>query len=163
MKFFLMDFFIVELIMKAKKKTKKQLKAAAERSARIIERLTTHPRMAFRKSSIVTAADLHITPQQKIERDKIMKAKQKKTKKTTARKPATTKGIKGKSGLGICATWLKSFQTKSIKTAAACTKKMKAEFPKRKSAIFNFPNVVIARANKGLLDGKAHKFAKYAS
>lgn len=146
---------------KTKKKTKKQLKADAERSAKIIEQLTTQPRTAFRKSSVVTAADLHITPQQKIERDKTMKAKTKKQK--TARKPATIKGIKGKSGLSVCATWLRAFSTKSIKTATACTKKMKAEFPQRKSKIFNFPNVVISRANKGLLDGKNHSFKKYAS
>ena len=148
-------------LMKTKKKTKKQLKAKAERSAKIIKQIIIHPRMAFRKSSIVTAADLHISPQQKIERDKTMKAKTKKKK--TARKPATTRGIKGKSGLSICATWLKAFGTKTIKTATACTKKMKTEFPKRKSAIFNFPNVVVTRANKGLLDGKKHSFKKYAS
>lgn len=146
---------------KEKKKTKKQLKAQAERSAGIIEQIETQPRMAFKKSSVVTAADLHISPQQKIERTKIMKAK--KAKKATARKPATTKGIKGKSGLSVCATWLKAFSTKSIRTAAACTKKLKSEFPGRKSKIFNFPNVVISRANKGLLDGKNHKFDKYAS
>lgn len=139
---------------KRKKKTKKQLKAAAERSAEIIERITTQPRMAFKNSVMVTLLDY-------LERDKIMKAK--KTKKTTARKPATTKGIRGKSGLSVCATWIKTFSTKSIRTAAACSKKMKAEFPKRTSKIFNFPNVVISRANKGLLDGKSHKFAKYAS
>jgi len=150
------------LMKKRKKKTKKQLKVDAERSAKIIERLITHPRTAFRKSSVVTAADLHMTPQQKTERDKIMKAKTKRQ--TTTRKSAKkARGIKGKSGLSICATWLKAFQTKSIKTKAACTKKLKAEFPSRKSAIFNFPNVVVARANKGLLDGKTHKFNKYAT
>lgn len=146
-----------------KKKTKKQLKAEAEHSVAIIERITTHPRTAFRNSSTVTAADLGLTPEQhRIERNRIMKAK--KAKKAIARKPATkARGIRGKSGLTICATWLKTFSTKSIKTATACTKKMKTEFPKRKSAIFNFPNVVVSRANKGLLDGKNHKFVKYAS
>lgn len=141
-------------LMKTKKKTKKQLKAAAERSAEIIERITTQPRMAFKNSVMVTQMDYP-------ERNKIMKAKTKN--KATARKPATTKGIKGKSGLSVCATWLKAFSAKSIGTAAACSKKMKTEFPARKSKIFNFPNIVIARANKGLLDGKSHKFKKYAN
>ena len=103
-----------------------------------------------------------MTSQQKIERDKIMKAKTKKQK--VARKPEKkARGIKGKNGLGVCVTWLKCFANKNIKTAAACSKAMKRNFPGRKSNIFNYPNVVIARANKGILDGKNHKFKKYAS
>ena len=149
--------------MKTKKKTKRQLKKEAERSARIIKQIEAQPRSAFRNTCAVTCADLHISPQQKIERDKIMKAKKatKKVAKKVTKKVA--RKIASKSGLSVCATWIKTFQNKAIKTKAACTKKMKAEFPTRKSKVFNFPNVVVARANKGLLDGKTHKFNKYAS
>lgn len=147
---------------KQKKKTKKQLKADAERSAKIIEQIETQPRTAFKKSSTVTAADLHISPQQKIERDRIMKAKTK-TQKATRKSEKTARGIRGRNGLGVCATWLKCFENKAIKTKAACSKAMKRNFPGRKSQILNFPNVVIARANKGILDGKNHKFKKYTS
>jgi len=38
---------------------------------------------------------------------------------------------------------------------------MKAEFPNRGSDIFNHPNVVVGRANRGLLDGREHDFKKY--
>jgi hypothetical protein len=90
------------------------------------------------------------------------KKKKKKTKKTVMTK-RKARGIKGKSGLTVCQTWLKLFETKSIKTAAQCTEMMHKEFPNRASAIFNFPNTVIGRANKGLLDGKKHDFQKYTS
>ena len=144
--------------MKRKRETKKQLKAKAERSAEIIQRIETQPRMAFKNSCTVTDVDW---PHHKSERTKIMKAKTKQSK--TARKPATKKGIKGKNGLGVCAMWLKCFGNKAIKTKAACTTAIKKNFPGRKSNIFNYPNVVIARANKGILDGKNHKFKKYGS
>ena len=97
-----------------------------------------------------------------------MKASKKTTKKKAAAKSATkgngkVRGIRGKSGLTVCATWLKAFETKSIKTAKQCSAKMHDEFPDRASAIFNFPNTVIGRANRGLLDGSKHNFQKYAS
>ena len=92
-----------------------------------------------------------------------MKAKKvKKVAKKVAKKGSSKpRGVRGKSGLTVCATWLKAFETKAIKTKAQCSAKMKVEFPKRKSAIFNFPNTVKTRANNGLLDGKKHKYAKY--
>jgi len=159
-------------VRKSKKKTKKQLKAEAKRLIEVIEEIENHPRTAFRNSCAVTCKDDQVCRLKKalekinkeIERKKIMKAK-KVTKKTVARKSAKSdrKGIRGKSGFSVCHTWIRMFDTKSIKTKAACTKKMKGEFPKRKSAVFNHPNTVKARANRGLLDGKKHKYAKYAS
>lgn len=87
-----------------------------------------------------------------------MKAKTKTKKKGNGK----ARGIKGKSGLTVCATWLKTFETKSIKTAKQCSVKMHDEFPDRASAIFNYPNTVKARANRGLLDGSKHSFTKYS-
>lgn len=87
----------------------------------------------------------------------MVKAKKKK-KKAAAKK---ARGIKGKLGLTVCQTWIKCFEDKGIKTAADCSAAMKKEFPGRVSEIFNHPQVVIGRANRGLLDGKKHNYKKY--
>jgi hypothetical protein len=78
--------------------------------------------------------------------------------KKTARK---AKLVGKTTRVGVCGTWLVAFQRKTIKTAAQCTAFMRAEFPGRDSAVFGQPNMVIGRANRGLLDGKKHDFKKY--
>lgn len=95
-----------------------------------------------------------------------MKAKKTKKKKATRKSHKTqgngkVRGVRGKSGLTVCQTWIKCFENKAITTADQCTKAMLKEFPGRESAIFHVPNVVIGRCAKGLLDGKKHTFAKY--
>ena len=78
-------------------------------------------------------------------------------------KKKTKKGVIGKTtGVGVCATWLIAFERKSIKTVAQGSAFMKSEFPERNSKIFDYPNVVIGRANRGLLDGKKHSFKLYS-
>ena len=71
-------------------------------------------------------------------------------------------GLVGKTtGVGVCQTWLVAFGKKELKTATQITKFMHKQFPGRDSEIFNYPNVVVGRANRGLLDGKKHSFKKY--
>jgi hypothetical protein len=65
-----------------------------------------------------------------------------------------------KTGTGVCTTWLVAFGKKELKTTAQVTEFMKKQFPGRNSEIFNHPNVVVGRANRGLLDGKKHNFKK---
>ncbi len=70
--------------------------------------------------------------------------------------------VKGKTtGVGVCQTWLVAFGKKELKTAEQVSKFMHSEFAARDSKIFDHPNVVISRANYGLLDGKKHDFKKY--
>jgi len=77
-------------------------------------------------------------------------------------KPKKAKGLVGKTtNVGVCATWLLAFQNKAIKTAEQVSKFMKSEFAGRDSKIFDYPNVVVARANRGLLDSEKHNFKKY--
>ena len=82
-----------------------------------------------------------------------------------AKKRKAKKGLVGKTtGVGVCETWLVAFSDKRIKTQEQCTAFMQSEFPGRESAVFNYPNVVIGRANRGLLThGKKPKkpFSKY--
>jgi hypothetical protein len=85
--------------------------------------------------------------------------------KAKKKKKKTQKGLVGKTtGVGVCATWLVAFNNKKLTTAVQVTEFMKKEFPDRDSKIFNYPNVVVGRTNKGLLTkGKKPKtaFKKY--
>lgn len=80
------------------------------------------------------------------------KAKKKSKSRTEANARKCKKGLVGKTtGRGIIETWLTGFHNKKLKTAKQVTEFMKTEFPGRDSDIFNYPNVVVARANRGLL------------
>lgn len=75
------------------------------------------------------------------------------------------KGVTGKTtGKGVIETWLVAFKNKKLKTAKQVSDFMHHEFPERASAIFDYPNTVVGRANRGLLTkGKIPnpKFKKY--
>lgn len=86
-----------------------------------------------------------------------------KVKKTVTKAKRNSRLAGRTSKTGVCHTWLLAFENKKICTAAACTAYMKKEFPGRNSKIFDYPNTVVTRANKGLLDRKKHNFKKYNS
>lgn len=93
-----------------------------------------------------------------------------KKKKKAARKVAEkgngkVRGIRGLNGKTVIEQWLFCFGNKAIKTSAQCSAAMKKNFPTRVSAIYDYPNTVIGRANRGLLThGKIPKplYKKYA-
>jgi len=76
---------------------------------------------------------------------KMAKAKKKAKKKKK-------KGVTGKTtGKGVIETWLVAFRNKKLKTAKQVSDFMHAQLRDRESAIFDYPNTVVGRANRGLL------------
>lgn len=95
------------------------------------------------------------------------KTKKKKATRKVADNGKKPKGVKGLNGLGVCQNWIVCFSNrKEFKTAASVTAEMKRQYPGRVSTIFEYPNAVVGRANRGLLTGgKIPKplFKKYAT
>ena len=94
------------------------------------------------------------------------KMAEKKAKTKTVAKPKKAKSkIVGKTtGKGVIESWLVAFRNKKLKTAKQVSEFMHQNFPDRGSKIFDYPNIVVGRANRGLLtkgEIPKPKFEKY--